>query len=315
MISRKQAVDTYNELKNNKNVRYAAGAAALGAAGYYLGHKFYNDNNHTAPNDRPQSAAINIINTTSVHNKSETNIDSQPQSATDTMYNKPETNVDSQPQSATDTVHNKSETNVDSQPQSATDAVHRVLNKNQNNNSTDSYQPSTGSKVTVDWDNPAIRKYEQMYGHKPDLITAKILQYEGYTDKVYHDRHQMSTGFGMNTEYVKKGMTVDDVIKEKMNIISHKINNFNELPDNVKSELVASAYRGGITGSPKTIALINKGDYEAAAKEFLNNKEYEDPNTPVGVKRRMENLANAILSLAHQKGDTQYASKGSRNPV
>ena len=61
--------------------------------------------------------------------------------------------------------------------------------------------------------------------------------------------------------------------------------------------MLSSFYRGGLSGSPKTIELINKGDFKKAAKEFLDNKEYKKSKKEgTGVANRMEELSNALLS-------------------
>jgi hypothetical protein len=58
---------------------------------------------------------------------------------------------------------------------------------------------------------------------------------------------------------------------------------------------LSSFYRGGLSGSPKTIDKINKGDFEGAAKEFLDNKEYrKSKKKGTGVHLRMEELSNIL---------------------
>lgn len=62
--------------------------------------------------------------------------------------------------------------------------------------------------------------------------------------------------------------------------------------------MLGSWYRGSLSGSPKTIRLINEGKYEEASKEFLNNDEYRDPNTASGIKKRMQATAKAIREMS-----------------
>ena len=71
---------------------------------------------------------------------------------------------------------------------------------------------------------------------------------------------------------------------------------------NTQRQLISSFYRGGITGSPKTLEHIRKGEFEKASKEFLDNDEYRAAvKSGSGVAPRMENLSKALLSEANKK--------------
>jgi LysM repeat protein len=80
--------------------------------------------------------------------------------------------------------------------------------------------------------------------------------------------------------------------------------NFAQYPAEVQGTLISSAYRGAITGSPKTVDLINAGKYEEAAKEYINRKDYRDARLPENIKNyggiadRMDREADAIRSLS-----------------
>ena len=84
---------------------------------------------------------------------------------------------------------------------------------------------------------------------------------------------------------------------------------FDALPRKLQNMIVSSAYRGGITGSPKTNELIKDGDFLGASTEFLNNKEYRKallPNAVApGVAIRMEKLSEA-LRLHGQDMNTRW---------
>tara|TARA_R100000234_G_scaffold107231_1_gene78193 strand:+ start:1564 stop:2304 length:741 start_codon:yes stop_codon:yes gene_type:complete len=73
---------------------------------------------------------------------------------------------------------------------------------------------------------------------------------------------------------------------------------FDALPKKLQNLILSSAYRGGITGSPKTIEMIKDGDFIGASAEFLNNAEYRKARQPGsdarGVAIRMEKLSNAL---------------------
>jgi hypothetical protein len=105
------------------------------------------------------------------------------------------------------------------------------------------------------------------------------------------------------------------------------INDYDELPTDLKAELVQAAYRGDLGGSPKAVKLFNEGKYEEASVEFLNNDEFRDKNTPEHIKQRMRDASRAMtmyepegISVALredkldsmseyvvQKGDTVYS--------
>ena len=60
--------------------------------------------------------------------------------------------------------------------------------------------------------------------------------------------------------------------------------------------MLGSWFRGSLSGSPKTISLLNAGKYDEASQEFLNNDEYRN-TTLGGVKNRMNDTSNAIRGL------------------
>ena len=80
------------------------------------------------------------------------------------------------------------------------------------------------------------------------------------------------------------------------------IKNFDSLSNNLKKNIVSSWYRGSLSGSPKTIRLINEGKFKEASIEFLNNAEYKAAvKSGSGVAKRMEDVANAIKMEALKK--------------
>ena len=85
-------------------------------------------------------------------------------------------------------------------------------------------------------------------------------------------------------------------IDERLGAIRQAIPGFDDMPFEARKHLLGSWFRGSLSGSPKTISLLNAGKFEEASKEFLNNNEYK--TTPLGgVKTRMNDTSNAIRSL------------------
>lgn len=73
------------------------------------------------------------------------------------------------------------------------------------------------------------------------------------------------------------------------------ITNFDTLNPEAQSAAVGSVYRGGLSGSPKTVSLINQGKFKEAGKEFIDNKEYrESKKAGTGVYKRMDSYATAF---------------------
>lgn len=86
--------------------------------------------------------------------------------------------------------------------------------------------------------------------------------------------------------------------------VEKMINNFSGLPADVQGAMISSAYRGTITGSPTAVRLMNAGDYEGAAREYVNRTDYRDALKPEnkrkfgGIVARMDREAATIRSLA-----------------
>ena len=126
-----------------------------------------------------------------------------------------------------------------------------------------------------------------------------------------------SSGFnvkeGQRTPLYVANMALDQEIGEKLKAVNKRIPVFNNLPAKLRVPMLSSFYRGGLSGSPETIKLINKRDFIGAAKEFLNNKEYKKAKKEgSGVADRMEELSNAL----YEQGLSERKKGGrvERNP-
>lgn len=161
---------------------------------------------------------------------------------------------------------------------------------------------------------------------KPVDITPfkeRLLQYEGFKAEPYKDSKGLWTigigtkiGSGSDEDYRKSPYYKKSITEEKAKEImdtsliekvkkAHRDayigEKFFDLSSGLQTEIVSSIYRGDLSGSPKTLDLIRKGEYDKAADEFLNSKEYRAAlaKHPVGGKdrgiaQRMENLAEAL---------------------
>lgn len=130
-----------------------------------------------------------------------------------------------------------------------------------------------------------------------------IKEKEGFRDTAYADGDGYSIGYG--NYGVNKGDTITQEeaelqlqqnIDDRLVQIRKAIPNFDNLPLETRKHLLGSWFRGSLSGSPKTISLLNAGKYEEASKEFLNNNEYRTTSLE-GIRNRMEDTANAIRLL------------------
>jgi len=131
---------------------------------------------------------------------------------------------------------------------------------------------------------------------------------EGVRDTAYKpiDTEEYYTiGYGNYGENVKKGDTItkeqataqlQSNIDTKLAEIRQAIPDFDNLPLEARKHLLGSWFRGSLSGSPKTISLLNDKKYDEASKEFLNNDEYRT-TTLGGVKKRMKATSRAISGL------------------
>ena len=143
-----------------------------------------------------------------------------------------------------------------------------------------------------------IKKYEG---------TGKVIYIDGkkyFKNYRLGDEENITSGYGFyNKDNKEDGMVsveqaekdLSKNIKLKLTEAKKNIKNFNNLSNNLKQNIVASWYRGSLSGSPLTIRLINEGKFKEASEEFLKNDEYKAAvKSGSGVASRMEDVAKAI---------------------
>jgi len=152
-------------------------------------------------------------------------------------------------------------------------------------------------------------------GYDLEAFYRTLEDYEGSRDRIYSDDRGNSTiGIGHlvtpEDEFDENTRLTESQIRQLFNRdVQHHIaraerliNEFPNLPSYLQKEILASVFRGGLSGSPKAMQLMNAGRWREAATEFLNNNEYRrrlDAGGD-GVTRRMDNLRNAMLRYAHE---------------
>ena len=87
-------------------------------------------------------------------------------------------------------------------------------------------------------------------------------------------------------------------VKSKIKAAQSKIPKFNTYPQYVRNAIVDGFFRGDLSGSKDTLALINQGEFKAAAKEYLNHAGYKKSKAEgTGVAGRMERNAAAFATF------------------
>ena len=119
------------------------------------------------------------------------------------------------------------------------------------------------------------------------------------------EEKQNTIGYGHYGTDVQEGLNITkrqannilrNDIETRLPKIRKAIPQFEDLPIDARKHLLGSWFRGSLSGSPKTLALIKARKYKEAAKEFLDNHEYKTTKFG-GVKKRMRATAQALRNL------------------
>ena len=84
-------------------------------------------------------------------------------------------------------------------------------------------------------------------------------------------------------------------ISNKESLSTRKISTYNTLPQYVKSGIINALYRGDL--GPKTIGLMNSGEWDKVSGEYLNHSNYKSGKYPK-IKERMKMNADAFDKYA-----------------
>jgi GH24 family phage-related lysozyme (muramidase) len=146
-----------------------------------------------------------------------------------------------------------------------------------------------------------------------NILTRRLISEEEFRAEPYQatkGEKFLTIGYGHYGSDVKEGqkLTKEEAltllkkdINDRLPAIRKAIPAFDSLSDELKVEISQSWFRGGMSGSPETIKLINKGKFKEASKEFLNNKEYMTARERgrAGIIPRMEAVASALEEEAN----------------
>lgn len=148
----------------------------------------------------------------------------------------------------------------------------------------------------------AVKQVEQKLGRPLNYIERRVVEEEGFVDGVYKDdKGYVTAGVGQTGKYMNKSF--DETMKSHIKEAERLIPSLKTLPEAVQAELIQATYRGDVGESPTFRKLLNAGEYEKAAQEFLNNDDYRTSvalnlsGKPHGVAGRMEKVAQAVANL------------------
>ena len=146
----------------------------------------------------------------------------------------------------------------------------------------------------------AVDRMEKELGRPLSTGERRIVVEEGYVDGRYLDTKGVETsGVGQTGDY--KGKTFEETYNAHVKRAKDRVPQWASLSEDLQVELIQSEYRGDLGASPAAVALLNAGDFEGAAREFLVNEEYKNPATPDSIKARMRATANALAIEALTK--------------
>jgi len=116
-------------------------------------------------------------------------------------------------------------------------------------------------------------------------------------------------GYGRHKEGIEEGDTIteeeaEEMLEEDVSVriesLEEMLPEFDTYPESLQDALFSEHFRGSIADSPKTVKLINEGNFDGAATEYLINTEYNEADEKgiPGIRPRMEKLAEELGKLS-----------------
>jgi len=97
--------------------------------------------------------------------------------------------------------------------------------------------------------------------------------------------------------------------------VQKMVPNFNSYSSELQGQLASEHFRGMLGKSPKALQMLNSGDYEGAANEYLNAKDYRDSvQQKTGIAPRMKSLADAIRTESTRQQQKKSSSETTQAP-
>jgi GH24 family phage-related lysozyme (muramidase) len=97
--------------------------------------------------------------------------------------------------------------------------------------------------------------------------------------------------------------------------VQKMVPNFNSYSSELQGQLASEHFRGMLGKSPKAVQKLNAGDFEGAASEYLNAKDYKDSvQQKTGIAPRMKSLADAIRTESTRQQQKKFSSQTTQAP-
>jgi GH24 family phage-related lysozyme (muramidase) len=149
-----------------------------------------------------------------------------------------------------------------------------------------------------------INEAAQHYGYKGPLDPGMVhlIEEEGFVPTEYEDDVGVSTeGVGATAENKGKNFFTE-IFPKYEERAARKVKGYTTMPQDLKNAVLSAVYRGDL--GPKTAKLLSKGQYAAAAEEYLDHAEYKKrkaKNPDDGVVKRMERNAAVMRKYAEEQ--------------
>lgn len=178
-------------------------------------------------------------------------------------------------------------------------------------------EPDGGVAAEPSFDDALIHTIKYYEG-APILKARKPVKGDPYTIGYGRTRDLEGKPITKNTRITEE--QADQMLREDLDTRLQEIKkaypNFDTYPQELQLQLTQSYYRGTLTpkASPKTRRLINKGKFQEAAKEFLNNEEYKNAKKlgRPGIIERMDDVALALKNMGDDPVQVAKRSTGGR---
>jgi len=100
-----------------------------------------------------------------------------------------------------------------------------------------------------------------------------VIEHEGFVDGEYKDTKGIVTsGVGQTGEFI--GRSFKETYEGQQKRVKEKIPNYDNLSEKKQKALMSLGYRGDMKKDYNWVKLFNSGEYDKAAIELLNHKEY-----------------------------------------
>jgi len=141
----------------------------------------------------------------------------------------------------------------------------------------------------------AVMKVHSREGHTTPTMNY-IIHHEGFVDGDYDDTKGIKTrGVGQTGEYMN--MTFKESYFAHEDKAAAIIPSFHQQHPSTQKALMSLIYRGDMKSSHQWVKDFNNGEYEKAAVELLDHKEYKDlveKGEPSGIIKRLEEASELI---------------------